>query len=413
MIESNCNRYSLQLVHNWTFHNVEQNTSEFSSIYHEIVNISRTAPLYLIYPTDKLQALALQIKDLSLQLSNKLKQYFKTSPDNPLKKLKLVIPPSDCVSVKLLIQPQVSKTYKIKIKQVAKGQQNRGNYVPKRICPFTAQTYAFSIQSDSETLDFEIQVKNNSTNEEILTQMSSLINRTSPNVEAELIQDNSNVCLVIEAKAHRRNVPARFTITDATPNGLISFYGLNKVTTEPSSSDFTVNDELFHSFGVAFTIDDLFEMTLLKKCPDMIHIAFEPDSSIISEEIKKLQATLNHLLVLAHNCKKNTLELELVNFLTEHRHELAKIGIELDDSNLLFTNQEQLEHSIRDSSLVSFFSEGENFSQELLDQTHDISIDPMKYLPSKVVSYKDHTKINYPNPYQLSEYSGFLFTNYC
>lgn len=413
MIDTNYNKYSLKLVHNKDIHAYQQNNSEFSSIYHEIINISRNAPLYLIYPTSQLQTFAIQIKDLSLQLSNTLKQYFKTNMENPLKKLKLVSPSPECLTVKILEQPVTPKSYDITIQQIAKGQRNVGNYVPKKVCPFTAQTYSFSIQADSENLDFELQVKNSSSNEEILTQMASLINRTASNLDAELIDDGFKVSLSISANAHRRNQPAHFSIEDTTPNGLISFYGLNKTFTQPTPSEFSVNGEAFHSFGIAFTIDGLFEMTLLQTVPDNIRVAFELDSTIITEEIQKFQFSLNRLLELARSCQKHTLETELMEFITIHKEDLLEIGIELNKSNLLITNQTQLENSISNSTVQTFFSEHQNFSQDLLAQTHEISTDPLKYVPNKVVSYKNLNKINYPNPYQISSYSGFLFTNYC
>lgn len=413
MIDSNCNKYALELIHNKHIEADVPYTFEFSSIYHEIINISKTAPLYLIYPTDELQAFALQIKDLSLQLSNTLKQYFKTNSDNPLKQLKLMVTTSECIQVKPLGQPVHPKYYDIQINRVAKGQCNNGKYVPKKICPFTSQTYSFSIQADTENLDFEVPVKMNSSNEEILSQVANLINRTANNIEALVLDDGFKIALSLRARAHRRNQPAHFSIHDTTPNGIISYYGLNTVSSEPTPSDFLVNGEPFHSFGVAFSIDDLFEMTLIKHCADTIRIAFEFDKSAVANEIDNLQNILNSLLELASSCKKHTLEIELVHFLNCYRSKLARLGIKLNNLNKLTTDYESLENSISDHSIEDFLTEEQDFTLDLIEQSHMIATDPMKYVPNKVVSYKDHTKINYPNPYQISSYSGFLFTNYC
>ena len=226
-------------------------------------------------------------------------------------------------------------------------------------------------------------------------------------------EKDSNVSLHLQARAHRRNQPAQFTIKDTNSNGIISYYGLDQITTTPQPSDFSINRKTYHSYGIAFEIDELFELSLVKPCTDEIQVAFEIDSSSISNEIVKLEDTINRLLTISHACPKNKLQREITSFLIEHKAELESIGINLDSSNMLYTNQEQLENSIKDATLEELFSENDSFSQKLLEQTHAISINPMEYVPNKIVSYKDHRKTNYPNPYLTSMYSGFLFTNCC
>lgn len=413
MIASKCNRYSLELVHNRKVNITNQQSNDFSYIYQQIINISRNAPVYLIYPTDEIQQLATQIKDLSIQLGEYLKTFYTDNAENPFRQLKLAPLPSEFITVKMLKQPDKQIEYNIHINKVAAGQQNIGTYVSKGVCPFTERTYAFTIQTDEQSYDFEVKATNHSSNESILKKIASLINHTTEQLEATLLYEHSKLALSIKASANRQNKPATFTIRDAVQNGLVSYYNLNQTTTPPELSDFSVNAETVESYGIAFVIDDIFEITLHKPYERSIKISFEQDNSIIENEILNLQRIINHLLSLSYTSKKHTLEKEILEILLSHKEALSEVGIHLDDTLLLTTNHEQLESAIQNHSLEELFSDNASLAPELIEHTQDIILDPMKYVPNKIVSYKDHSKINYPNPYMTSIYSGFIFTSYC
>lgn len=413
MIDSKCNRYALELVHNRKVNITNQQTKTFSYIYQQIINISQNAPVYLIYPTDEIQQFATQIKDLSIQLSDYLKTFYTDNDENPFRQLKLAPLPSEFITVKLLKQPDEQVEYNIHIDSVANGQQNIGTYVSKGVCPFTERTYTFTIQTDEQSYDFEIKVTNSSSNESILKKIASLINRATEQLEATLLYDHSKLALSIKASAHRQNTPATFTIKDSVQDGLVSYYHLNQIAASPGHSEFRVNDEAVESYGVAFVIDETFEITLHAPCEQTIKISFEQDRGIIENSILNLQRIINHLLSLSYTSKKHTLEKEILDILLSHKEALSQVGIYFDDSLMLATNQEQLESSIQNHSLEELFSDDESFAPELLEHTQTIILDPMKYVPNKIVSYKDYSKINYPNPYMTSMYSGFIFTSYC
>lgn len=412
MIDCRNNRFSLELLHNYKVDTITENFV-FSSIYQKIVNISRNAPLYLIYPSDELQSFATQLKQVSLTLGDMLNHYFSNDSSNPLKKLQLTAPPSQYIEVKTLESPEEPVIYDILVEAVATGQLNQGKSVSKNTCPFTAQTFSFRIETDENSFDFEIPVKNDSSNEIILTRILNIIKQTANHLDASIENEDSKISLLIQAQANRRNKPAHFTIRDITPNGLVSYYGLDRIMAQPQSSVFFVNDKPFRSFGIAFEIDNLFELTLKAPCSEHIQVAFEINNSLIIDEIHQLAEMINQLLILSSSCSNIALKCELTSFLTSYQSELSSIGIVLNESIMLETNTNQLIQSIADSSLENILSKNEPFTQELMKHTQEISLNPMKYVPNKVVSYKDYTTINYPNPYLTSMYSGFLFTNLC
>lgn len=413
MIDFNCNKYVLELVHNRKVKITNQYSFVFSPIYQKIIDISRNAPVYLIYPTEEIHQFATQMKDLSMQLSGFLKKFYEDGIENPFHHLRLDASHSDYLDIRMLAQPQAPLTYDVQINSVAKGQKNVSKFVRKSVCPFTAQTYVFSIRSEGQSFEFEIPVDNTSSNEAILQKIANLVNRTTEKLEAVILEQDSKIALSIQAVANKKDMPATFFIKDMTANGLISYYHLEQTEQEPTPSDFSVNEERIHSFGTAFIIDDLFEITLLKPYDETFHLTFTIDEEIIKKEIQELQMLINHLLILSKSCPKHTLECELKEILLSHEKDLNKVGIALDDSCFLTTDEERLEDSIQDHSLEDFFSEDNTFSPQLIEHTQEVSIDPLKYVPNKIVSYKDSTKINYPNPYLTSIYSGFIFTSCC
>ncbi|MBR3772383.1 MAG: hypothetical protein IKL07_08945 [Clostridium sp.] len=415
MIDSKYNRYVLELVHNRKVNVTNQDITVFSYVYQQIRNISKNAPVYLIYPTEDIQHFAESIKDLSLQLEDFLKQLISADTDNPLHQLHLVPPPSQFITVKLLEeQPASPLEYEVHIDAVAKGQRNEGAFCSPNLCPFTTQTYVFSIMTEEDDFDFEIPVTNSTTNKDVLTRISELINRTSTGLVASLIYNqHSNVALSIEAVPHQKNRPAHFTLKDEIPNGLIEYYNLNTVTSMPTQSDFTVNNERVTSYGVAFIIDDLFEFTLHEPCEQNIKLKFELNREVITAEMENLQQLINHMLTLSKENQSKILEKGLLAILFAHKEELSKVGLELNENNLLYTIPDRLEQSIENRTLEQLFTDEQSFTTELIEHAKNITIDPMKYVPNKIVSYKDFSQIHYPNPYLTSMYSGFLFASYC
>ena len=413
MIDSNCNKYVLELVHNKKVQISNPDANTFSYIYQQIINISRNAPVYLIYQNNEINQLATQLKELSMQLTVFIKKFFEENNDNPFHQLKISMPQTNHMNVHMIQQPTEPIEYDFEIFSVATGQKNFGTFVPKSICPFSTQTFTFNIQTDNQFLDFEVPVSNTSSNEEILQKIADLINRTTQKLNASLVYEGAKVALSIEAMANRKNSPATFNIQDASEGGLIQFYGLTQQTNAPTHSNFSVNGEQVESYGTAFIIDDLFEILLLTPTEQTIKVNYECDSQIIKNEIQELQTLINHLLTISRSCEKQTLAQELSSILFAHKEQLEQVGIQLDSSCLLITDDAQLESSIQDHSLEELFSVDKTFGPQLIEHTQEISLDPMKYVPNKIVSYKDYTKINYPNPYLTSMYSGFIFTSHC
>lgn len=413
MIDSNCSKYALELIHNCKIQAHSDYTTVFSAVYQQIVRISKDAPVYLIYPSEQLQTFATRIKVLSLQLSHMLESYLQNSQENPLRQIKLVSDSSKHLLAKPIGYPVEPRSYQVQINSVASGQRNQSKYVSKKTCPFTTQTYLFSVQTNDETYDFELPVHNHATNESILLSIQKLINQTVDTLEASILEDESRIALVLEAKAYRKNVPAQFSLREKSSNGILAFYELNSVTQPPKHSDFSVDGNHFVSYGTSFNIDDLFELTLLTPSPDTIKVSYELDSASIISEAAKFSETVNQLLELSKTCSNSKLYRELLGFFTSHRTELEQAGLQFQDSWIQFSSIPEEETSSKVNSLQELLSQNEAFSKQFLMHTQNVIINPMEYVPNKIVSYKNFTRPNFPNPYETSMFSGFLFANCC
>jgi flagellar hook-associated protein 2 len=342
-----------------------------------------------------------------------LESYLETSQENPLRQIKLVSGSTKHLLAKPIGYPAEPKSYHVQINTVASGQRNQSKYVSKKTCPFTTQTYSFSVQTNDEIYDFELPVHNHATNESILLSIQKLINQTVDTLEASILEDKSRIALVLEAKAYRKNVPAQFSLREKSSNGILAFYELNSVTESPKQSDFSVDGKHFTSYGTAFNIDDLFELTLLAPSPDTIIVSYELDSASILSEAARFSETVNQLLELSKTCSNTKLYRELLVFFTSHHTELEKAGLQFQDSQVHLSSIPDEARSLKVNFLQKLLSQDEAFSQQFLMHTQNIIINPMEYVPNKIVSYKDFTRPNFPNPYETSMYSGFLFTNCC
>lgn len=413
MIDSNCSKYALELIHNCRIQVNSDYATVFSAVYQQIVRISKDAPVYLIYPSEQLQTFATRIKMLSLQLSHMLESYLEPTQENPLRQIKLVSDSTKHLLAKPIAYPVEPKSYHVQIHSVASGQRNQSKFVSKKTCPFTKQTYLFSVQTNDDVYDFELPVHNHASNESILLNIQKLINQTVDTLEATILEDGSRISLVLEAKPYRKNIPAEFSLHEKSSNGILSFYELDSVTEPPKQSEFSVEGNHFISYGTAFNIDDLFEITLLKPSLDIIKVSYELDTTKILSEATMFSETVTQLLELAKTCPNPKLYRELLSFFNSHRTELEQAGLQLDDTLMQFSSIPAEESSAKANSLQELLSQNEAFSKQFLMQAQNITINPMEYVPNRIVSYKDFTKPNFPNPYETSMYSGFIFANCC
>ena len=414
MINVKENKYSLELAHHFKPIAPNEFSYEFSPVIGQITSISKDAPVYLIKPTKEIQHLAISIKESASMLHEEIASLLSlTKSTKKTGRLRYVSDHPDCLSIRMLSEATENRAYSVHIEQAALGQINQSSYVSKNASPFTAGTYAFSITKDDVTKRFEILLESAATNLEIFHKIKHAIEHSEFNLSCSIDERPNDASLIITAAANRQDKPAQFSIQDHGSR-FIHFYKLHTPSKEPQPSRFQVNGDSIVSFGTTFVIDEHFEITLLSTCEKDIHVYTVEDQDFAFTSFHKILDCFNYLLELSRTTAVHKLEQELMHIINENLAELSNAGIVLDDNSYMLSfrnNNTDASDSI--GNLEMLYSSADSFAPALLTNADKISINPMEYVPKKVVSYPDLSRPHFPNPYMTSMYSGFLFCGCC
>lgn len=149
-----------------------------------------------------------------------------------------------------------------------------------------------------------------------------------------------------------------------------------------------------------------------------IHITYTPNADKIVNELMTITDSYNHLLSLANEQasdqrRANKLIYELDSIIYRYTNDLESCGIIREDNGELSIDSFIALQAATDDTIKDLFTNPDKITADLLDQTNQITINPMDYLDQKICTYPNYVSHHYPNPYLTSVYSGMLFNYYC
>lgn len=403
--------------------------SQLRAVYNNIVKTNKDSPLYKIKDTSEAQKFAIDIKEHARSIQNVAASL--SSDDGGIEQAfaQRVAQSTDEDSVKVEYigqdkSPNRSLKFNIEVKQLASTQVNLGHYMNPEKSDIAPGSYRFDLSTALSSYEFQYNVGSNDTNRSVQEKIKRLINSANVALQADIVEDNAgNTALRIESRqiGLGENEHYLFEIMpspDTESMRAIDKLGIDRVKHNARNSSFLLNGNQRSSLSNTFTVDNAFELTLIKPSEDgkSAQIGFKADNDAIADNVESLINVYNNFIQLGLNHtefrQSNRLLNDISSAAKEYTEELSSMGINLQEDGSLEIDREELKASVSMPGADTHFVTLNKFKDSLCSKASHASIDPMNYVNKVVVSYKNPGH-NFATPYISSIYSGMMLDRYC
>ena len=102
---------------------------------------------------------------------------------------------------------------------------------------------------------------------------------------------------------------------------------------------------------------------------------------------------------------------EFTRIADAHSITLNNNGLSIEDDGSISVDKDAVMSASSDGRLSSIFEELNQFKNSIQRKADDLATNPMDYVNNKIIAYKNpHRPVN--DPYNLSAYSGMMFSDY-
>lgn len=419
------NSYNYLISSDYYKPQVKYNThkkNELKHIYKDIMSISKDSPLYMFKLTSADQTFALSIKNYAGDIQSSLAQFTDTA--NVFSKSVLSSSDERYVQVSGDAGNDFSDL-DITVNSLSVNQKNVGNALYTTASVLSAGTYKFGITINDEQYEYEYKVGERADNHTILTQLSDFINKTNIGIDTSLgYTDNaSRVHLILNSNDSQmlEDSNLAFEIYDTNTvngRGIVDYFGLDKVTTYPQNSDFTINDVHYNTRNNRIELIDGSTIELKAPTTEPVRISPAPDSSYVLDAVQSLADDYNSFIdfTKSSNISGNgpdRITAFMKSAISSMKNELEACGITATFDGHLQLDPALIRQAALDGSLKEAFTSDNGFANQLKSRTELIGINPMEYINKTIVTYPNSARPGIANPYLTSVYSGMLFNQYC
>lgn len=403
--------------------------SQLRAVYNNIIKTNTEAPLYKIKYSGDVQKFAIDIKERTRSIQNMVASLSDT--DNGIEGAfsKKVAQSSDeeTVSAEYVGSASdlnTSTPFEVEVLKLATPQQNLGEYLSPNATDIKPGTYSFDLNTTLNSYEFQFNVNERNTNQEVQEKVIRLINSANVGLHAELItNENQKNAIQITSQQTGRSDGEQylFEIMPAPDNGSIKalrVLGIEHVSETAQNSSFLLNGTEHTSFSNTFTVNNSFELTLKKKSSDGLpaQIGFKTSSDAVADNVQSLVTVYNNIIQLAHDHNSpgqgNLLLRDMEDVAKSYYNELEAIGLQLHSDGYLSIDRSLLTDAITSEDAADTFSTLNRFKDSLNEKAASASIDPMSYVSKVLVTYKNPGH-NFATPYIISIYSGMMLDCYC
>ncbi|WP_310601905.1 hypothetical protein [Anaerosporobacter sp.] len=400
-------------------------TSELKKIYNNIVRISKQSPLYLLDISLERQTYALNVKDAAMSLHTLLDNFSNNDDNSIFNEKKAVSSNEKAVSSTIVSsnEPTLPTDFDIQVLRLATPQQNVSNEFRPNTQQLQSGTYQFSIDVEDSTYDFRHTIASGSTHKDTIEQLCKQINNSQIGIHAFKYTnpDSKQLRMVLESESTGNSGSPIFTLQDDVyvgGRGIVEYFNLNQINSPSTSAKFQINGKTKESLSNQFTFNKSLTVSLHATTDSPVHISYAPNSDKIVKELETITDSYNHLLSLASNHssdqrRANKLIYELDSIAYHYANDLESCGITREESGELSLDSFIALQAATDGTIKDLFTNPDKITADLLDQTNQVTINPMDYLDQKICTYPNYGSQHYPNPYITSIYSGMLFNYYC
>ena len=402
------------------------NRSELKKVYDSIVNLSKHSPLYKINLSKENQDYTIDVKELALVLKAKIGDM--SDPVNAGFHSKTVAVSNTRILTANLLSEETNslpENISIAVNSLASGQTNRGKELFHPSKGLERGTYKFNANVMNQIYPLTYTQQERMENSDTLRKMAGFLNQSLPQITATVEKGNkenySRIDITSNFTGSIEEKTFFFTEDDNFQEGIVGYFGLNRMEKAPSNANFVLNGINKQTTTNSFTLENTLQISLHNTEEEPINIRIVPDKNQILSGVDSVLQAFNGLIHIAKTRTEKTKEhfgatklvSELKSLEKFYRDEMEACGFKVSDEGMLILDDALATQACEDGGMESLFTRENGFIARVLNKAEAITINPMEYLDKTIVTYPDSERTAYANPYVTSMYSGLFFNSYC
>lgn len=399
--------------------------TQLKNTYSKVVKINSQTPVYKLDLSTAAQKYAIDLKEHARALENITEDLSDGADGTMTFKKSAVSSNASAVNASYITDfgaASDDESFDINVKQLACSQLNTGNYLQPRSKHIKPGEYSFDLSINDVIYEFQFKVDNSETTNNIQNKIARLINRSNIGLTANIKEDSlGNTAINIESESTGINgtTPVIFSIKsdDANNQLLIDTLGLDRVTQYPSNAIFDVDGDERSSISNSITINKAYDVKLSKVTEEPVTISLKADADSIVESLNELVAGYNNLISVTNDENNNhfqgteKLQNEIASIARSYKKQLADSGLSLNKDGTISADKEVIINADNKDALSHIYESLNSFKNSIKEKAEDIALNPMDYVNNKIIAYKNPLR-SFPDPYNLSAYTGMMFNGY-
>lgn len=399
--------------------------TQLKNTYSKVVKINSQTPVYKLDLSTAAQKYAIDLKEHARALENITEDLSDGADGTMTFKKSAVSSNAYAVNASYITDfgaASDDESFDINVKQLACSQLNTGNYLQPRSKHIKPGEYSFDLSINDVIYEFQFKVDNSETTNNIQNKIARLINRSNIGLTANIKEDSlGNTAINIESESTGINgtTPVIFSIKsdDANNQLLIDTLGLDRVTQYPSNAIFDVDGDERSSMSNSITINKAYDVKLSKVTEEPVTISLKADADSIVESLNELVAGYNNLISVTNDENNNhfqgteKLQNEIASIARSYKKQLADSGLSLNKDGTISADKEVIINADNKDALSHIYESLNSFKNSIKEKAEDIALNPMDYVNNKIIAYKNPLR-SFPDPYNLSAYTGMMFNGY-
>lgn len=399
--------------------------TQLKNTYSKVVKINSQTPVYKLDLSTAAQKYAIDLKEHARALENITEDLSDGADGTMTFKKSAVSSNASAVNASYITDfgaASDDESFDINVKQLACSQLNTGNYLQPRSKHIKPGEYSFDLSINDVIYEFQFKVDNSETTNNIQNKIARLINRSNIGLTANIKEDSlGNTAINIESESTGINgtTPVIFSIKsdDANNQLLIDTLGLDRVTQYPSNAIFDVDGDERSSMSNSITINKAYDVKLSKVTEEPVTISLKADADSIVESLNELVAGYNNLISVTNDENNNhfqgteKLQNEIASIARSYKKQLADSGLSLNKDGTISADKEVIINADNKDALSHIYESLNSFKNSIKEKAEDIALNLMDYVNNKIIAYKNPLR-SFPDPYNLSAYTGMMFNGY-
>ena len=408
---------------------------ELRSTYNSIVKSNKESPLYKIREGANVRRFAIDIKEHAHTIKNVVASLSENGEgiESAFKKRIATSNDPGVVTAEYIgsndsVITAQNAGFTLEVQQLATPQVNTGQFLRRDRHDFKPGSYSFDLNTSTTSYEFQFNVNDDDTNEEVLNKLRKLINNANIGLQTDLVPDErgTSKALQIESRQTGRGEDGSdlFEIIAHREKGsqeAMKLLGIDTISSPAENSSFLLNGTQHSYYSQTFTVNNMFSVTLngVSQPGQAAMIGFKPSSDAVADNIERLVDAYNGIIDTAnqyeHSQESNdTLLRDVSRIARRFTRDFAGIGLNVEEDSRLSVDREALTDAISHGDVAHTFDVLNKFRDALGRKADEASINPMNYVSKIVVAYKHpNPQKNFATPYFSSMYSGMMVDRFC